>query len=133
VQLETLPVTANGKVDRAALPAPDASNILQREDITATPKTPIQERLVEIVASLLDLEEIGIDDNIFLLGGNSLMGTQIIVRVADTFGVELTLRTLFESPTIRQLAGEVERLLIARLERMSDEEALLLLNQRDGG
>ncbi len=115
VQLDALPVTPNGKVDRAALPAPDASNILQREDITATPRT------------------VGIDDHIFLLGGNSLMGTQIIVRVADTFGVDLTLRTLFESPTIRQLADEVERLLIARLELMSDEEALLLLNQHDGG
>jgi len=79
------------------------------------------------------LEQVGIDDHIFLLGGNSLMGTQIIVRVADTFGVDLTLRTLFESPTIRQLADEVERLLIARLELMSDEEALLLLSQHDGG
>ncbi len=133
VQLDALPVTPNGKVDRAALPAPDASNILQREDITATPRTPLEERLSEIVAPLLDLEQVGIDDHIFLLGGNSLMGTQIIVRVADTFGVDLTLRTLFESPTIRQLADEVERLLIARLELMSDEEALLLLNQHDGG
>ena len=56
------------------------------------------------------------------------MGTQIIVQVADTFGVELPLRTLFDAPTIRQLANEVERLVIARLERMSDEEVLQLLN-----
>jgi amino acid adenylation domain-containing protein len=130
VHLDSLPVTANGKVDRAALPAPDASNTLQREDMIATPRTQVEERLAAIVTSLLGLEQIGIDDNIFFFGGNSLMGTQIIVQVADTFGVELTLRTLFDGPTIRQLAEEVERLVIARLESMSDEEVLQLLNER---
>ena len=131
VHLDSLPVTANGKVDRASLPAPDASNTLQREDMRATPGNPVEEQLAGIVAPLLGLEQIGIDDNIFLLGGNSLMGTQIIVGVAKTFGVELALRTLFDGPTIRQLAEEVERLVIARLERMSDEEVLQLLNQRN--
>jgi acyl-CoA synthetase (AMP-forming)/AMP-acid ligase II/acyl carrier protein len=132
VQLNEFPVTPNGKVDRAALPAPDTSNTL-RDAITAAPGTPSEKRLAAIVSSLLGLEQIGIDDNIFLLGGNSLMGTQIIVQVADTFGVELTLRTLFEAPTVRQLANELERLIVVRLEMMSDEEALLLLNQHNGG
>lgn len=126
VRLDTLPVTTNGKVDRAALPAPDASNILQRED-TATPGTPIEERLVEIVAPLLDLEQVGIDDNFFLLGGNSMMGTQLIMRVAETFGIDLPLRTLFEMPTVRQLAAEIERLIVARVEAMSEVEVLGLL------
>jgi amino acid adenylation domain-containing protein len=133
VQLDALPATANGKVDRAALPVPDTNNILQREDLIATPRTPVEERLAAIVTSLLGLEQIGVDDNIFLLGGNSLMGTQIIVQVANTFGVELPLRTLFEAPTVRQLADEIERLVLDKLEKMSDEEALLLLNQYDGG
>jgi acyl carrier protein len=128
VCLDKLPVTANGKVDRAALPAPDASNTLKREDMILRPRTSVEERIATIVTSLLGMEEIGIDANIFLLGGNSLMGTQIIVQVANTFGVELPLRTLFDAPTIRQLANEVERLVIARLERMSDEEVLQLLN-----
>jgi amino acid adenylation domain-containing protein len=127
VHLDILPVTANGKVDRAALPAPDASNILQREDITATPVTPMEERLVEIVAPLLELEQVGIDDNFFLLGGNSMMGTQLIMRVAETFGIDLPLRTLFEKPTVRQLAAEIEQQLIAKLETMSEEEVLRLL------
>jgi amino acid adenylation domain-containing protein len=127
VVLEALPLTPNGKVDRAALPAPDASNILQREDITATPSTPIEEQLVEIVAPLLDLEQVGIDDNFFLLGGNSMMGTQLIVRVAETFGIDLPLRTLFEMPTVRQLAAEIERLIVAKVEAMSEDEVLGLL------
>src|SRR5258708_33135235 len=124
--MDTPPVTANGKVDRAALPAPDASNILQREDITATPSTPIEERLVEIVAPLLDLEQVGIDDNFFLLGGNSMMGTQLIVRVAETFGIDLPLRTLFEMPTVRRLAVEIERLSVAKGEAVREDEVVHL-------
>jgi acyl carrier protein len=127
VHLDALPVTPNGKVNRAALPAPDASNILQREDIKAIPRTPVEERLVAIVAPLLDLKQVGIDDNFFLLGGNSMMGTQLIMRVAETFGIDLSLRTLFEMPTIRQLAAEIERLIVVRVEAMSEDEALGLL------
>ncbi len=127
VHLDTLPVTANGKVDRVSLPDPDASNILQREDITATPRTPIEERLAEIVAPLLDLEQVGIDDNFFLLGGNSFLATRVIVQVSQTFGVDLSLHTLFEKPTIRQLAAEIELQLIAKVETMSEEEVLRLL------
>jgi amino acid adenylation domain-containing protein len=127
VQLDTLPVTANGKVDRAALPAPAASNTLQRRDITATPNTPVEERLVEILAPLLGLEQVGVDDNFFLLGGNSMMGTQLITRVAETYGIDLPLRTLFEMPTVRPLAAEIERLIVARVEAMSEDEVLGLL------
>ena len=126
VLLEALPVTPNGKVDRAALPAPGATNTLQ-DAVEAFPSTPIQKRLNGIVAPLLGLEQIGIDDNIFLLGGTSLMGTQVIVRVAEAFGVELPLRTLFESPTLRLLSVEIERCIVARLEMMSDDEVLRLL------
>ena len=126
VLLEALPVTPNGKVDRAALPAPGATNTLQ-DTVEALPSTPIQKRLNGIVAPLLGLEQIGIDDNIFLLGGTSLMGTQVIVRVAEAFGVELPLRTLFESPTLRLLSVEIERCIVARLEMMSDDEVLRLL------
>jgi acyl carrier protein len=127
VQLDALPMTANGKVDRAALPAPDASNTLQRRDITATPNTPVEERLVEILAPLLGLEQVGVDDNFFLLGGNSMMGTQLITRVAETYGIVLPLRTLFEMPTVRPLAAEIERLIVARVEAMSEDEVLGLL------
>jgi amino acid adenylation domain-containing protein len=128
VLLDALPLTPNGKVDRAALPAPDMTNTL-RDEISAAPNTPTEEQLARIVTTLLDLEQIGIDDNFFLLGGHSMLGTQLVVRVVETFGVDLSLRTLFEAPTVRQLSAEVERCILARIEAMSDEEALRLLAQ----
>jgi amino acid adenylation domain-containing protein len=126
VALEALPLTPNGKVNRAALPAPDATNSL-RDAIVAAPGTPTEERLVEIVAPLFGLEQVGVDANFFLLGGNSLLGTQIIVRVAEAFAVDLSLRTLFEAPSVRQLSTEIERLIISKLETLSDEEVSRLL------
>jgi amino acid adenylation domain-containing protein len=128
VQLEALPLTPNGKLDRAALPAPDATNTL-RDEAIAAPGTPTEERVAAIVTNLLKLEQVGIDDNFFMLGGHSLLGTQIIAQVAETFGVNLSLRSLFDAPTIRLLSAEVERHILAKLEAMSDDEALLLLGQ----
>lgn len=130
VQLECLPLTANGKVNRAALPLPDATNRVRDMDMTSPPPcTPIEEQLIHIIAPLLGLEQIGVDDNFFMLGGHSLLGTQIIARVGDTFGVALTLRSLFGSPTVRELADEIEQLIFAQLESMSDEEVERLLQQ----
>jgi len=131
VQLEAMPVMSNGKIDRAALPVPDATNILHNE-IIVVPANPTEARLAGIVAPLLGLEQIGRDENFFLLGGHSLLGTQVIARVAETFGVDLTLLTLFSAPTIRQLSAEIERLIIAKLEMMSEDEASLLLEQVQG-
>lgn len=126
VHLSALPIMPNGKVDRAALPAPDQTNTL-RETAIARPTTPTQARLVEIVTPLLGLQQLGVDDNFFMLGGHSLLGTQIIMRVAQVFGVTLTLLTLFEAPTIRQLSAEIEQLVLARLETLSEEEIQQLL------
>jgi amino acid adenylation domain-containing protein len=125
VLLTALPRTTNGKVDRGALPVPDAQNTLRDE--IAQPSTPVEARVAEILASLLNLDHVGIDDNFFMLGGHSLLGTQVITRVSESFGVELTLRTLFGAPTVRQLSAEIERSIVARLESMSEEEALHLL------
>lgn len=126
VQMDVLPLTPNGKVDRAALPAPDAINTL-RDSTVAAPTTPLEEWLAGIVATILELEQVGIDDNFFLLGGHSLLATQIILQIADAFGVNLPLRTLFEAPTVRQLADEIERRVVAELEGMSDDEVKQLL------
>jgi len=128
ISMEALPLTSNGKVDRAALPVPDANNTIQDEVIGA-PGTPLEERLAGIVTDLLKLEQINIDDNFFMLGGHSLLGTQLIARVGETFGVALSLRSLFGAPTIRLLSSEIEQQIIATLETMSDEEALRLLEQ----
>jgi len=126
VKLDALPLTPNGKIDRGALPTPDVKNML-RDAVLATPRTPIEERIAEIVATTLGLKQVGIDDNFFLLGGHSLLGTQVIVRIADTLGVELSLHTLFESPTIAELSLVVERLILTKLDAMSDDEIQRLL------
>lgn len=126
IQLDTMPLTPNGKVDQAALPVPGKADALQ-ETANDTPSTPAEEVLEKIIAPLLGLEHVGCDENFFLLGGHSLFGTQVIMRVAETFGVEMTLRTLFNAPTIAQLAHEIEQLVLARIEAMSDDEVAQML------
>jgi amino acid adenylation domain-containing protein len=126
VSLDRLPVSSSGKVDRSALPAPTEENIL-REEVFLGPRTPIEERVAAIVARLLGLERVGVNDNFFYLGGNSLFGTQVIARLRDAFNVEISLLKLFDHPTVADLACEVERLLVARLDAMSEEEAQRLL------
>ena len=112
VALPTLPLTTNGKVDRAALPAPDASNMLRDGEVVA-PRSEVETELAAILSTLLGVEAVSVQDNFFLLGGHSLLGTQLIVRVREVFGVELSLRTLFDAPTIADLATEIERARLA--------------------
>jgi amino acid adenylation domain-containing protein len=126
VKLEQLPLTANGKVNRAALPDPTSENSLRDENFIA-PRSPIEQRLGKILCSLLTLSEVSVNDNFFLLGGHSLLGTQLIGKIRGAFGVDLSLRTLFDTPTIAELSSEIERLIIARVENMSEDEARALL------
>jgi acyl carrier protein len=124
VALEELPMTTNGKLDRAALPAPCSTNTLR--DVTETTHwTPVQRRVAGIVASVLgrESEQMTLDDNFFLLGGHSMLGAQLLVWVSETFGVELPLRSLFEAPTVRGLSDTIERQILAKIEAMSDDEA----------
>jgi amino acid adenylation domain-containing protein len=127
VKLARLPLNRSGKVDRAALPPPSTENTL-RDNVFVEPRNPVEERLAEILAPLLGLDKVSMEDNFFLLGGHSLLGTQLIARVRDAFDVELTLRTLFDAPTISRLATQIEALLVAKLETMSEEEAERLLD-----
>ncbi len=125
VRIAAMPVTANGKVEQRALPAPDATNSMWER--RAEPSTPLERELTAIIATMLNLEQVGRDDNFFLLGGHSLLGAHLISRVRDTFGVDLPLLTLFEAPTVASLAIEIEQLIVAYLEAMSDDEARRLL------
>lgn len=131
VLISALPLTANGKVDTANLPAPDKSNTLI--DDSTRSLTPVEATLAPIVASLLKIPHVDPDDDFFLLGGHSLMGTQLIARIHDAFDVDVPLRALFERPTVRDLAEEIERLLLNKIDSMSEEEAQRALSQRDGG
>jgi amino acid adenylation domain-containing protein len=126
VQLESLPLTQNGKVDRASLPTPNPENTLRDEDFTA-PRTPLEERLALMLSALLGMKQVSVNDNFFMLGGHSLLGTQLISQIRSAFGVELPLRTLFESPTIEQLSLEIQRLVLAQVEAMSEDEVARLL------
>ena len=126
VQLNALPLTSNGKVDRGELPEPDAENTLRDEEFIA-PRTSVEKRLAAILSSLLNLNEVSVNDNFFLLGGHSLLGTQLIAKIRGAFGVELGLRTVFDTPTIADLSKEIERLILAKVEAMSEDEAEALL------
>ncbi|MEG3925207.1 MULTISPECIES: amino acid adenylation domain-containing protein [unclassified Microcoleus] len=109
VVLESLPVTANGKVDRLALPAPQPIKLEWAGGYVA-PQSSIEEVLVKIWAEVLGIKRVGIRDNFFELGGHSLLATQLVSRVRDAFGVELPLRRVFEAPTIGELSKIVESL-----------------------
>ena len=103
MMLNTLPLTANGKVDHLALP-PHLT--VARE---SPPPTTLEATLVELWMQLLG-RKVGIDDNFFELGGHSLLATQLVSRIRDRFQVELPLRSVFETPTIAQLAQKIEAL-----------------------
>lgn len=126
VKLDSLPLNSSGKVDRAMLPSPSAENTL-RDSTFVAPTTHIEERVASMLASLLDLGQVSVEDNFFLLGGHSLLGTQLIARIRDAFGIDLSLRSLFDAPTVSELSTQVEALLLAKLEAMTEEEAQRLL------
>ncbi|HEX9939429.1 MAG TPA: condensation domain-containing protein, partial [Longimicrobium sp.] len=106
--LESFPVTPNGKVDRAALPAPDTPG--SRGATYVAPRTPAEERMAGIWAEVLGVERVGGEDNFFELGGHSLLATQLVSRVREAFRTELPLRVVFEAPTLAELARRVEAL-----------------------
>jgi amino acid adenylation domain-containing protein len=107
---DAFPLTPNGKIDRAALPAPGAANTLRDEEDLTAPSTATERRVAEIVARLLELDEIGRDENFFLLGGHSMFGAQVIAQLRQFFGVEITLRSLFDAPTTAALSAVIDKL-----------------------
>lgn len=102
--LEQLPLSPNGKLDRQQLPAPDLSHTA----VYVAPRTPLEETLVLVWQELLKRAEIGVEDNFFTLGGHSLLATQLVSRLRPLFG-PLPVRTLFEHPTIAQLAPHLSQ------------------------
>ncbi|MEO7417518.1 MAG: condensation domain-containing protein, partial [Thermoanaerobaculia bacterium] len=105
VTLESLPLTPSGKVDRKALPAPEAS---AAGEGWVPPQGPVEELLAGIWTEILKVGRVGSRDNFFALGGHSLLATQVVSRIRTALGVELPLQRLFEAPTVAGLAGAVE-------------------------
>lgn len=107
--LEAMPLTPNGKVDRKALPEPDASRPELEANYVA-PRTPIEQEIADIWTQVLNLKRVGIYDNFFELGGYSLLAIQVVYRVRQALQVEILMSNLFELPTVADLAERVETL-----------------------
>jgi len=143
--LDAFPLTPNGKINRAALPAPGQSRP-ELEQPYVAPRNSIEKKLVSIWAEVLRRESVGIKDNFFEIGGHSLLATQVISRIRKHFKIELPLRSMFESPTVATLATSVVELQqriepapvpvirrrrsgSAKIEQLSPEEVDSLLSQ----
>jgi acyl carrier protein len=140
VMLESLPLTPAGKVDRAELADPGTERPELDTPFVAS-RTPVEQQLTVIWAEVLALDQVGIHDNFFDLGGHSLAAMRVVSRVIKQFQLELPLQSLFQSPTVGEMAvviteGQGKRLGAEELERMlgelesiSDDEAQRLLTQ----
>lgn len=143
VTLDALPLAPNGKVNRRALPKPGRSRP-RLENPYLAPRTPVEERLSEIWAQVLRLDQVGITDNFFELGGNSLLATQVISRVIKTFRIKVSIGSLFKAPTVADMAvvilqNQLEKAeskdvarMLAELESFSDKEARRALGDERG-
>jgi amino acid adenylation domain-containing protein len=141
VVLDTLPLLPNGKLDRQGLPGPDNSRP-KLDTPYVVPETTVEQTLAKIWAEVLNIDQVGIHDNFFDLGGHSLAATRVVSQVIKHFQVELPLRSLFQSPTVAAMATviaehrgknmsneEVENIL-TKLESLTDEEIQRILSER---
>lgn len=125
VRLHALPLSPNGKLDLTMLAQPTDENRLVAKAANA-PSKPIEEKLLTMVQKLLENDEVRAEDNFFLVGGHSLLGMQLVMRLRDAFGVDLTLPQLFEAPTVQGLALFIE----ARLQEARPVHRQIQLSQR---
>ncbi len=121
VLLGSFPLSANGKVDRSALPAPDA-HTNERPAPEEGEMSPAEAALAQIWSQILGSGPVGVHDNFFELGGHSLLAMQVISRVRDVFRIEIPLLSLFENPTVASLALVISEKLTEEIEKMSDED-----------
>lgn len=138
VELEAMPLTPNGKVDRARLPQVAPEERDEARELVG-PRTPTEEILVEIWREVLRVERLGVHDNFFELGGHSLLATLLVSRVRKAFSVELPLRNAFDAPTVAGLAAIIEEkqiesigsdvlaLMSDEIKHLSDEDLTALL------
>lgn len=131
VWLEAMPLTPNGKIDRAALPPPDA-RIGATEAEFVAPRNPTEEALAEIISDVLKVPRVSVHDDFFHLGAHSLLGAQIVAHVRNIFGAELKLLDVFDAPTVAQLSERIEQALARKVNAMNEAEidaAMTALNE----
>src|SRR5205807_7143949 len=122
VLLDALPRTTSNGIDYARLPEPRQ---FQPEPAkTVKPRSSTEKVLGQIWCEVIGLDEVGVHDNFFDLGGHSVLVTQIVARVRKAFDVDVGLRTVFERPTIAELAATIQALLVEEISQLSEEEAL---------
>jgi amino acid adenylation domain-containing protein len=136
IQLDQIPLTPNGKIDREVLPRPESRRMVF-DKVFVAPETSLEQQLADIWSEVLHVKQIGVHDNFFELGGDSISTIHVMMRVSQIFKVNLRPVTLFEMPTISGLAGRIEKILIEEIEKLTEEEARSLLEEdelkRGGG
>jgi amino acid adenylation domain-containing protein len=128
VLLEKMPLTPNGKLDRKALPSPRQERVGVEPGYMA-PRTPIEEDVARIFCEVLGFEEVGIYDDFFALGGHSLLATKVISRISNAFQIELSVRALFDAPTVN---GLVAAIVESQAGQFEDDALLQMLADLDG-
>jgi amino acid adenylation domain-containing protein len=121
IELESMPLTSNGKLDKKALPEPEISDLSTREYIA--PRNEVEQKLAVIWQDLLGIEKIGIADNFFDLGGHSLKAVKMFNLIKIQLDVKLMISDLFENPTIERLSNEIENVIWANKEELEDVES----------
>jgi amino acid adenylation domain-containing protein len=130
VRLDAIPLSPNGKIDLTSLPQPTDANRLDKA-AGRVAASAVEEKLLAMLRALLENDSIGPEDNIFLAGGHSLLGMQLVIRLRNAFGVDVSLRQLFEAPTVARLAVLVETMLLEAVNSMSEDDAKALLTEYD--
>jgi hypothetical protein len=120
VVLEQFPRTSTGKIDRRALPSPDG----MLDPSYVAPRTPTETMLAALWQKVLKLDRVGIDDNFFSLGGHSLLAMQLFLQVHGALQVDLSLHHLFQTPTIRGLAGQLDALRVPEADEAMEEGSI---------
>ncbi len=128
VELERMPLTSNGKIDRRALPDADLAKFSSKADCTE-PRTPLEEEVLAAWQEVLGIERIGLDDNFFEIGGHSVLATRIIILLRNKLGLNISLRLLFENATV---AGMATALMESLLEQAEQPDLAEMINEIEG-
>ena len=127
LEIDALPLTANGKVDRRALVVP-GEVVDEAAAQYQAPRTPIEEAVAEVWSAMLKVDRVSVHDNFFLLGGDSLLAMRAVVHLRKALDLEIPVRVLFDSETLEDTALVIEEQLIAEIADLSDDEAQTLLS-----